>query len=207
MKFSVIMPSYLGFIKRAAINRPEKLIRAIQSVIDQNFEDWELIVVADGCDETVNIVKRNFLEENNKIKLFKIEKQHNFSGTPRNVGIHKASGEYVLYLDSDDVFLENHLKIINDNLDNHDWVWFNNLSWNKKTKHFDEFQAEIDIKGKCGTANFCHKRSMETYWSPAGGYAKDDWIMINTLRSKSEDFVKIETPQYGICHVPTLLDV
>jgi len=205
MRFTVVMPSYLGHYKRAASNRPEKLVRAIESVTKQTFSDWELIVVADGCDQTVNIVKSNFLD-NGEIRLFKIDKQHNFSGTPRNVGIRESVGDYILYLDSDDMFLENHLEIIARNLEDYDWVWFNNLSYNKNTGNFDEFHADIKIKGRCGTANICHHRRIGVNWSPIGGYAKDDWVMINTLRSTSANFLKIETPQYGIMHVPTLLD-
>ncbi len=204
MKFSVVMPSYLGFIRRGATERPKKLVRAIQSVIDQSFYDWELLVVSDGCEDTVEVVK---LFDDPRIRLFKIEKQHNFSGTPRNVGIQNAKGKFIIYLDSDDVFLKDHLKIVNKNLGDYDWLWFNNHSWNTRTEKFDVFSADITIRGRCGTSNIAHKRSLEVYWSVRGGYAKDDWIMINTLRAKSENFGKIETPGYGICHVPSLLDI
>lgn len=201
------MPCYLGHYKNAAKDRPDKLIRAIESVLEQTYENWELMVIADGCDETVNIVTRNFLQEDGKVKLLKIKKQHKFSGNPRNVGIQNATGDIIIYLDADDIFKPEHLENVATQFGVNDWVWFDCLSYNKRTNEFDVLGCNIDVKGECGTSNFAHKRTLEVFWSPIGGYAKDDWIMINTLKSASDKYTKIDAAGYGICHVPYLLDI
>lgn len=206
MKISVVMPCYLGYYKNAAKDRPEKLVRAIKSVEAQSYLNWELLIVADGCDETVNVVNRN-VTEYDKVKLFKIKKQHNWSGTPRNTGIYKSSGDVICYLDADDIFLPDHLQTIADEIGDLDWCWFNCSSWDKGLKQFNELGCNINKSGQCGTANIAHKSALGVHWSPAGGYAKDDWIMINTLKSVSSNYDMISTVGYGVCHVPNLLDI
>ena len=57
-KFSVIMPSFLGEYSRAAQNREDKIVRAIDSCLDQEY--YELIIIADGCQKTVDIVTNKF---------------------------------------------------------------------------------------------------------------------------------------------------
>ena len=58
MRFTIVLPSFLGAYANAASRRPEKLVRAVDSVIAQTFQDWELLVIADGCQETVDIMRR-----------------------------------------------------------------------------------------------------------------------------------------------------
>ena len=106
---SIVMASYLGAYKNAASNRPEKLKRAIASVLRQSYQDWELIVVSDGCDETSKIVAG---VQDDRISCYQIPKQKMWSGVPRNIGIEKAKGEYIVYLDNDDIFGPSHLKNI-----------------------------------------------------------------------------------------------
>ena len=211
MEFSVIMPSYLGKYKRAAKNRDEKIVRAVKSVQGQTFGSWEIIVIADGCEKTVEIIEGNFadLGKSKKLRLFKIPKQHSFSGTVRNVGLKMARGKFIVYLDNDDMFTENHLSFVHQGIYKNkdcDWWWFNDLSWNKNTEKFDEHICDIDIKGRCGTSNICHKSTMKARWGVIGGYSKDDFGFISRLKSESQKYKFIGTGGYGICHVPYLLD-
>jgi len=207
MRFSIIMPCYLGYYKSAAKNRPEKLVRAVRSVLSQRFQDFELIIVADGCQETVDIITENFSKEGleGKIRVFKIKKEHNFSGTPRNTGILNAKGDLICYLDADDIFLPDHLELIDKEFTG-DWVWFDDSSYNSTHKRFDHHYTNIDRHAECGTSNICHSRSLDVFWDAKGGYARDDWKLICALKRRSENYSKISTIGYGICHVPNLLD-
>lgn len=195
------MQSYLGEYKGAATNREQKIIRAIDSVLNQTFTDWELIIVSDGCDKTVQIVKDNYTDT--RIKLFKIKKQPIWGGMARNTGIEQSKGEWICYLDIDDLFGENHLQIINDNLKG-DWIWFNDYVWNIAHDKFLEVHENINVKGKCGTSTICHKK-LKARWPVSTTY-EHDWWFIKTLKKSSKDYYKIVTPEYLICHIPNLKD-
>ena len=209
-KFSVIMPSYLGEYGHAAKDRDKKIVRAINSVLTQ--KDFELLVMADDCQETVDIVAANFRGQENlylyKLPKRKIKGKRNAGGAgiPRNAGLQRATGEYAIYLDIDDVYLDGYLESLAKNMDDHDWYWFNDLSWNKKTERFDAHKCDINEQGQCGTSNICHKISMGAWWSERVTYLHD-WYFINTLKQLSDNYKFLSVGGYGICHVPGLLDV
>jgi glycosyltransferase involved in cell wall biosynthesis len=202
MRFSVIMPSYLGHYRNAANNREVKIERAIESVLGQRFTDWELIIIADGCDRTVEIAAPYFYENLPKIRLLEIEKQKLWSGTVRNSGISKAEGEIITYLDIDDKIGENHLQIINDNFGDADWVFYNDYYWDRKIKGFTEHESRI-VPGECGTSNISHRRSINAWWK--SNTYMHDFVMINTLIPFK--MVKIPAPEYYVCHLPNRYDV
>ena len=97
--FSVIIPTY---------NREKVLYKAIKSVFDQTYQDWELIVVDNNSkDQTKKIVK-NF--KSKKVKLYNIN-NNGIIAKSRNLGIRKSKGRYLAFLDSDDSWKKNKLMI------------------------------------------------------------------------------------------------
>ena len=82
-KISIIMPSYLGDYPMAAKDRELKIHRAIYSVLKQEYENWELIIIADGCNKTVDIINKY---KDNRIILISVTKQRIYSDI-RNIGI------------------------------------------------------------------------------------------------------------------------
>lgn len=95
---SVIIPAY---------NREKTIAKAINSVLNQTYEDIECIVVDDcSTDNTENVVKAI---NDSRLKYYKLE---NNSGAcfARNYGIEKSLGEYIAFQDSDDEWLENNLE-------------------------------------------------------------------------------------------------
>ena len=91
---SVIIPTY---------NRAYILSKAIESVLNQTFKDLELIVVDDGStDETPYLVS--------KYPLIYVKKPHTGVPHTRNIGISKAKGDFIAFLDSDDVFVPEKLE-------------------------------------------------------------------------------------------------
>lgn len=94
-RFSIIIPSYnTGSYIRACIN----------SVLTQTFKDYEIIVV-DDCSSD-NGLTRSVLNTFLDIKVLQTEKNSG-PGNARNIGISNASGQYILFLDSDDAFSSN----------------------------------------------------------------------------------------------------
>lgn len=89
VKFSVIIPCY---------HSEEFIGKAIKSVLDQSFDNYELLVMCEQDDEvTINAVRECGVEPH-------ID-DYGSSGAARNAGISLAQGEYILFLDSDDWYL------------------------------------------------------------------------------------------------------
>jgi glycosyltransferase involved in cell wall biosynthesis len=101
----------------ATYNRADFISRAIESVLNQSYKDFELIIIDDGStDNTKEIVA--------KYKDFRIKyiwKEHGGRSRARNMGIELSRGKYIAFLDSDDFYLPNKLfaesTTLNNNLD------------------------------------------------------------------------------------------
>jgi len=98
MYVSVIMPVYNG----------EKYIaEAIESILNQTFKDFELLIINDcSTDETVSIINRY---KDKRIRLIHNDTNIGLARV-RNVGIQKAKGKYIAWLDSDDISLNTRLE-------------------------------------------------------------------------------------------------
>lgn len=100
--FSVIIPVYNGakFVEKA-----------IKSVFSQTHKNWELIVVDDGStDNTKDVLIKYETWENVRI----IHQENGGVSVARNNGVFESKGEYIAFLDADDVWHENHLRVMAD---------------------------------------------------------------------------------------------
>ncbi len=105
---SIIMPSY---------NTAKYIAKSIQSVLNQTYKDWELLIVDDCSTDNTDEVVKPFLVDS-RIKFFKNE--HNSgAAVSRNKAMREAQGEWLAFLDSDDLWLpsklEKQLKFMKDN--------------------------------------------------------------------------------------------
>lgn len=98
---SVIMPTY---------NQGSFIRRAIQSLFDQTYKNWELIIINDGCTDNTTLYLEEFLT-NTQIKYIENKKNKGL-GYALNQGLDNASYEYIAYLPSDDYYLKDHLRIM-----------------------------------------------------------------------------------------------
>ena len=200
---SVIMPSYLGAYKKAAVDRDKKIVRAINSVAKQTYKDWELIIIADGCDKTVDIVHGiNDLYSKFQLRVLYIDKQLQWSGTVRNTGLDAAKGDYCCYLDIDDAFAPDHLEGLAP-FTKKDWYWFDDYVWNGT--EFRHRRGNINKPGQCGTSSILHKRDIAR-WDIKGTYAHD-WLFIKNLKRASTSYEYIKAGRYLVCHVPGRFDI
>lgn len=94
---SVVIPTY---------NRSKKLARAIKSVLNQTYQNFEILVVDDGSEEDLRVVCDTFNDQ--RIKFLRND-THTNANVARNRGIKEAQGEYIAMLDSDDEYLTHHL--------------------------------------------------------------------------------------------------
>jgi teichuronic acid biosynthesis glycosyltransferase TuaG len=91
-------------------NSEEFISESINSVINQSYHNWELLLIDDcSTDKTIEIVNQ-YIVENNKIKLFKSELNQG-AAYSRNRGIESAQGDYIAFLDADDLWKPNKLEI------------------------------------------------------------------------------------------------
>lgn len=96
MLFSVIIPTY---------NRAEVLKETLQSVLDQQFEDYEVLIVDDGSTDHTGAMVKAIADP--RIKYF--YKANEERSIARNFGADRAEGRYVTFLDSDDKMEKGHL--------------------------------------------------------------------------------------------------
>lgn len=133
MNFSVIIPVYN--------TKKELLYKCLNSLKSQNYDSVEFIIIDDGSSEDIY----NFLEENcldERIKLF--HKKNEGVSIARNFGISKATGEYILFIDSDDFikksFFNDIDKIVKNN--SFDILFF---------KHINVVESNIEYKEPIST--------------------------------------------------------
>lgn len=98
--FSVIIPTY---------NQANLLNEALDSLINQTFKNWEAIVVNDGSTDYTALVMEDYTRKDSRIKCF--HKDNGGTASALNYGIKKASGEWICWLSSDDLFEPNKLEI------------------------------------------------------------------------------------------------
>jgi glycosyltransferase involved in cell wall biosynthesis len=113
MKFSIVIPTY---------NRSTLVIATINSALKQEYDDFEVLVIDDGSTDDTREVVSSIRHP----KLFYHYKQNEERGVARNFGAKQATGEYVVFLDSDDLIHPNHLseaaKLIHDH-PNAPWLY------------------------------------------------------------------------------------
>jgi glycosyltransferase involved in cell wall biosynthesis len=106
-KVSVIIPTY---------NRAHIITRAIQSVLDQTYKDFEIIIVDDGSTDNTESVVKSF--NDNRIIYIRSNNTNKGVASARNIGIKLSKAEYIAFQDSDDVWypykLEKIMKVIED---------------------------------------------------------------------------------------------
>ena len=94
--FSIIIPTY---------NRRQLLQRAVESVLSQKYNGWELIIVDDGSVDNTKQYINNIKDD--RIQYY--YQSNRGESTARNVGLNKSKGKYICFLDSDDELLPDYL--------------------------------------------------------------------------------------------------
>lgn len=116
MRFSIIIPAY---------NAEAYLKRCLDSILSQNYSDYEVIVIDDGStDGTASILKQY-----PQVKI--ISQTNHGMASARNRGMEMAQGDYILFVDSDDRLCPNALAILVPHLDGEDIVGFGTQIYNE----------------------------------------------------------------------------
>ncbi|MEA5129460.1 MAG: glycosyltransferase [Proteiniphilum sp.] len=132
-KVSVVIPVY---------NTEAYVEEAVQSIMNQTLKDIEIIIIEDGStDNSLSVIKKLALEDD-RIQYFSQPNQG--QSVARNIGIDKAAGEYIYFMDSDDILEEEALMrcFVKAEKDQLDFVLFNASILNKE----NDFNVSIDYK-------------------------------------------------------------
>lgn len=173
--FSIVIPSY---------NRAELLPETIDSILEQEFTDFELIIIDDGSkDNTGEVIQKKYADE---IRLQYIWTENGERGLARNNGFRKSSGEYVLFFDSDDCMLPNHLTTLK--------KYINSLNSPNfiATKHF--------LKSESGTVVYNSSKNLKQGWYNYVDLIDGNWLACHfcVKRSNSDLVLFEEDRQYAI---------
>lgn len=111
-KFSLIVPLY---------NAEKTICRCVDSILRQLYDDFEIILIDDGSVDNGYEICVNYKKEDKRIRIYR--QDNSGPSVARNLGIEKANGEWICFIDSDDYISDNYLSELNalitrnDNLD------------------------------------------------------------------------------------------
>lgn len=127
MKFSVIIPVY---------NVEAYLQACLDSVLNQTFEDWEAICVNDGSTDNSAAILEEYGHKDGRFKI--VNQPNGGLSAARNTGLKAATGEYVLFLDSDDWLESSAMEIVFKSLTDEDMLCFSGRRFSEKEGRYHE---------------------------------------------------------------------
>lgn len=102
-QFSIVVPVYNG---------EGHIKKSIDTLLKQDYDNYEIIIINDGSTDGTENILNEFYKSDSRIKIINnMNKGVSFS---RNLGIQESSGEYILFLDSDDEFAKDALKLLSE---------------------------------------------------------------------------------------------
>ena len=118
----------------AVHNEEEFIEEAIKSVLNQTMKDWELIIINDRSNDRTKKIAEKYTKKDKRITLINLKKNKGWKSGALNQGLKKINGDYVCFLDGDDIYLKNKLK--------------NQVNYMKKHKNIDMIYGLMRIFGK-----------------------------------------------------------
>jgi glycosyltransferase involved in cell wall biosynthesis len=137
--FSVIIPVY---------NAEENLAITVKSVIAQTYTDWELLLIDDGSEDNSLKIAHNFASNDSRIICLRHESGLNKGvSSTRNLGIKYSRGEWIAFLDADDIWhknkLENQHRIINSGFQDLVFIYCSAVVFDEKTIDLDNLSSSV----------------------------------------------------------------
>ena len=182
-KVSIIVPCY---------NQAQYLPEALQSVLDQTYPHWECLIVDDDSPDNTQEVAQEWVNKDSRFLYFK--KQNGGVSSSRNLGIEKASGAFIQFLDADDLLAIDKISISIDAVQKHEvavvcsnYLMFKK-SWTETLPHFSQLgDFEFTFYNLARFWNdgftvpihcwFFEISLFENNRFPEGLTAQEDWVM------------------------------
>lgn len=135
-------------------NNANVIKKTINSVLNQTYSNWELLLIDDASSDQIKIVLKPFTDGDSRIKLF-THKENKGAAEARNLGTKMATGNYIAFLDADDLWLANKLQLqvaqlqsnITDiSFGSYEWIDEDNQPLNKKVHALPQLEFGKLIK-------------------------------------------------------------
>lgn len=122
--------------------------RTLQSVINQTYQNWELLVIDDKSSDKGSLIVKKYTEKDTRIKFLKNNANLGAALT-RNKGIEAAQGKYIAFLDSDDTWkpnkLEEQIRFMKENNASFTFTYYNHVNENEKEiRVTDDLPEKVD---------------------------------------------------------------
>lgn len=134
--FSIIIPVY---------NAEKYIKRCLNSIVSQSYRDYELLIVDDGSSDCSSVICDEYAKQYNSIEVEHIP--NGGVSHARNIGLSKANGKYIIFVDADDELSPNALKILAGTIINEsepDFLMFDNCVRNGDTIIYPHSKVSID---------------------------------------------------------------
>lgn len=181
--------------------------RAVKSVTNQEFNNFEIIIADDSStDNTMKIINKL---KNDKIRVFKTEKNTGTAGGTRNLAIENAKGEYIIFLDGDDTLYDNKTlakidKIIGEDAPEIVYLGYEDVGQGNKERISDEENSSkkarlicdvtFSVSSRCWRREFLINNNMKF---KTGMYYEDELYCLKaTILSKKTKSAKIKVFKY-----------
>ena len=193
IKFSIIIPVY---------NIEKYIHKCVNSILEQNYSNYEIIVVNDGSTDASDKVIQEFTDSNIKI----INKSNGGLSSARNEGLKYISGEYIWFVDGDDYIEKNALAILNNYLqeDKYDIISFRYYKEyeNKKILQVDKINNKDRLQYPLVNTSACTKIFRASFWAENNflfdeGKIYEDLSLIPFILSKGKKVKFIEEALYS----------
>ena len=133
MRFSIIIPAY---------NAEAFLPRCLDSIFSQEFDDYEVIVINDGSSDGTAVLLEGYASKYPNMHV--LTQSNHGMATARNLGIEVATGEYILFVDSDDELMLHALSNLATQINGEDIVGFGTRILNEQTGTTIDFQLSTN---------------------------------------------------------------
>lgn len=176
MKFSVILPIY----------KVEKYLHAcVDSILNQTYSDFEVILVDDGSPDTCPQICENYAQIDTRVKV--IHKTNGGQASARNAGLEIAKGDYICYIDSDDYLIDDKvLERLADKIQgNPDIVHYKFVEWFESDGHIAScyFDYNVPTEGRTLAEVYCDLVDKDAYYNSAWSkIIKRSLLMDNNIR-------------------------
>lgn len=176
MKFSIILPVY---------NVENYLHPCVDSILNQTFKDFEVILVDDGSPDSSPQICEEYVQKDARVKV--IHQQNTGQAGARNTGLEVANGEYICYIDSDDFLInKNVLQLLADKtLDKPDIVHYKFVEWFESDGLIADckFDYIVPTLGRSVAEVYCDLIDKDAYYNSAWSkIIRRDLLIDNNIR-------------------------